>query len=98
MNEIPAPLEVSRALARAEHGAAHDVAEALLAATGEEPDWICVAATRVRDAGPAPAGRPGVVTYPSDVFPPVTKLCKNRCRYRSPAIKPRGQFSHTHSK
>ncbi len=98
MNEIPAPLEVNRALARAEHGAALDVAEALLAATGEELDPICVAATRVRDAGPAPTGRPRVVTYPPEVFTPITKLCKNRCRFRSSAIKPRGHFSRSHSK
>ena len=60
MSEQPTPQQVRRALARAERGAALDVAEAavLLAARGEELDRLCAAAARVRDAGLVAAGRP----------------------------------------
>jgi FO synthase len=77
------PQQVRRALARAERGAALDVAEAtaLLAATGEDLDRLCAAAAQVRDAGLAAAGRPGVVTYSPKVFIPVTRLCRDRCHY-----------------
>ena len=77
------PQQVRRALARAERGAALDVAEAtaLLAATGPDLDRLCAAAARVRDAGLDAAGRPGVVTYSPKVFIPVTRLCRDRCHY-----------------
>ncbi|MDN4173723.1 bifunctional FO biosynthesis protein CofGH [Nocardioides sp. SOB77] len=79
----PTPQQVRRALARAERGAALDVAEAaaLLAATGPELDRLCAAAAKVRDAGLVAAGRPGVVTYSPKVFIPVTRLCRDRCHY-----------------
>jgi FO synthase len=79
----PTPQQVRRALARAERGAALDVAEAaaLLAATGADLDRLCAVAARVRDAGLVAAGRPGVVTYSPKVFIPVTKLCRDRCHY-----------------
>src|SRR5919107_3246135 len=79
----PTPQQVRRALARAERGAALDVAEAtvLLAATGEQLDRLTAAAARVRDAGLVAAGRPGVVTYSPKVFIPVTRLCRDRCHY-----------------
>ncbi len=79
----PTPQQVRRAAARAERGAALDVAEAaaLLAATGPELDRLCTAAARVRDAGLVAAGRPGVVTYSPKVFIPVTRLCRDRCHY-----------------
>ncbi|MCW2765005.1 MAG: synthase subunit 2 / synthase subunit 1 [Nocardioides sp.] len=79
----PTPQQVRRALARADRGAALDVAEAtaLLAATGEDLDRLCAAAARVRDAGLVAAGRPGVVTYSPKVFIPVTRLCRDRCHY-----------------
>ena len=82
-SERPTPQQVRRALARAERGAALDLAEAavLLAATGEDLDRLCAAAARVRDAGLVAAGRPGVVTYSPKVFIPVTKLCRDRCHY-----------------
>lgn len=84
-NEQPTvtPQQVRRALARAERGAALDVAEAtaLLAATGPELDRLTTAAARVRDAGLVAAGRDGVVTYSPKVFIPVTKLCRDRCHY-----------------
>jgi FO synthase len=82
-SQAPTPQQVRRALARAERGAALDVAEAaaLLAATGEELDRLTAAAARVRDAGLAAAGRPGVVTYSPKVFIPVTRLCRDRCHY-----------------
>jgi FO synthase len=81
------PQQVRRALARAERGAALDVAEAtaLLAATGPELDRLTAAAARVRDAGLVAAGRSvdgrGVVTYSPKVFIPVTRLCRDRCHY-----------------
>ncbi|MEN8706093.1 MAG: bifunctional FO biosynthesis protein CofGH [Nocardioides marinisabuli] len=83
MNAAPTPQQVRRALARAERGAALDVAEAevLLAATGDDLDRLCAAAAQVRDAGLLAAGRPGVVTYSPKVFIPVTRLCRDRCHY-----------------
>ncbi|MEP9361915.1 bifunctional FO biosynthesis protein CofGH [Nocardioides sp. CN2-186] len=83
MSEQPTPQQVRRALARAERGAALDVAEAtvLLAAVGEDLDRLCAVAGRVRDAGLVAAGRPGTVTYSPKVFIPVTKLCRDRCHY-----------------
>ncbi|GAA4697840.1 bifunctional FO biosynthesis protein CofGH [Nocardioides conyzicola] len=83
MSDRPTPQQVRRALARAERGAALDVAEAavLLAATGADLDRLTAAAAKVRDAGLVAAGRPGVVTYSPKVFIPVTKLCRDRCHY-----------------
>lgn len=83
MSEAPTPQQVRRALARAERGAALDVAEAtaLLAATGDELDRLTAAAAKVRDAGLVAAGRPGVVTYSPKVFIPITRLCRDRCHY-----------------
>ncbi|WP_141012608.1 bifunctional FO biosynthesis protein CofGH [Nocardioides sambongensis] len=83
MNDAPTPQQIRRALARAERGAALDVAEAtvLLAATGEDLDRLAAAAGKVRDAGLAAAGRPATVTYSPKVFIPVTKLCRDRCHY-----------------
>src|SRR3954468_14191377 len=77
------PQQVRRALARAERGAALDVAEAevLLAARGEDLDRLTTVAARVRDAGLVAAGRPGVITYSPKVFIPVTRLCRDRCHY-----------------
>jgi FO synthase len=79
----PTPQQVRRALARAERGAALDVAEAaaLLAATGTELDRLTAAAAKVRDAGLVAAGRPAVVTYSPKVFIPITRLCRDRCHY-----------------
>jgi len=83
VTDSPTPQAVRRALARAERGAALDVAEAaaLLAASGEQLDALCAAAGRVRDAGLVAAGRPGVVTYSPKVFIPITRLCRDRCHY-----------------
>jgi FO synthase len=74
---------VRRGLARAERGAALDVAEAtvLLAARGEDLERLTTVAARVRDRGLEDAGRPGVVTYSPKVFIPVTRLCRDRCHY-----------------
>jgi FO synthase len=79
----PTPQQVRRALARAERGAALDPGEAaaLLAARGDDLDRLCAAAGRVRDAGLAAAGRPGVVAFSPKVFLPVTRLCRDRCHY-----------------
>ena len=95
-SERPTPQQVRRALARAERGAALDLDEAtvLLSATGEDLDRLCAAAARVRDAGLAAAGRPGVVTYSPKVFIPVTKLCRDRCHYCTFVESP-GQLKRT---
>ena len=83
VDPAPTPQQVRRALARAERGAALDVAEAtvLLAATGEDLDRLTSVAVRVRDAGLVAVGRPGVVTFSPKVFIPVTRLCRDRCHY-----------------
>ncbi|MEU0314740.1 bifunctional FO biosynthesis protein CofGH [Nocardioides sp. NPDC006273] len=83
MSEQPTPQQIRRALARAERGAALDVAEAsaLLAARGDDLDRLTAAAAKVRDAGLVAAGRPETVTYSPKVFIPVTKLCRDRCHY-----------------
>jgi FO synthase len=79
----PTPQQVRRALARAERGAALDVAEAtvLLAARGDDLERLTTVAARVRDRGLEDAGRPGVVTYSPKVFIPLTRLCRDRCHY-----------------
>lgn len=83
MTDGPTPQQIRRALARAERGAALDVAEAaaLLGATGDELDRLTAAAAKVRDAGLSAAGRAGVVTYSPKVFIPITRLCRDRCHY-----------------
>ncbi|MGY1750186.1 bifunctional FO biosynthesis protein CofGH [Modestobacter sp. SYSU DS0511] len=86
---LPAPSEsaVRRALTRAERGVTLDATEAetLLHARGlgegEPLDRLLTAAGRVRDAGLASAGRPGLVTYSRKVFIPLTHLCRDRCHY-----------------
>jgi FO synthase len=83
----PSPSAVRRALVRAERGVSLDPVEAetLLHARGlgegEPLDRLLTAAGRVRDAGLASAGRPGVVTYSRKVFIPLTHLCRDRCHY-----------------
>jgi len=79
----PTSASMRRALRRARDGAALDVTEAgvLLQATGEDLVDLCASAARVRDAGLATAGRPGVVTYSRKVFIPLTRLCRDRCHY-----------------
>ena len=89
MSPLPAPSEsaLRRALVRAERGVRLDPTEAetLLhargLADGEPLDRLLTAAGRVRDAGLASAGRPGVVTYSKKVFIPLTHLCRDRCHY-----------------
>jgi FO synthase len=72
-----------RALARARDGKALDQAEAvvLLQARGDRLTDLLAHAARVRDAGLAAAGRPGVITYSRKVFIPLTRLCRDRCAY-----------------
>ena len=75
---VPSKSAVRRALTRAERGVSLDPVEAetLLHARGlgegEPLERLLTAAGRVRDAGLASAGRPGVVTY------------SRRCSSRSP--------------
>src|SRR6478735_7327166 len=83
----PTESALRRALTRAERGVRLDATEAetLLHARGlgdgEPLDRLLTAAARVRDAGLASAGRPGVVTYSRKVFIPLTHLCRDRCHY-----------------
>jgi FO synthase len=79
-----------RALRRARDGATLDVTEAavLLAARGEDLRDLAASSARVRDAGLASAGRPGVVTYSPKVFIPLTRLCRDRCHYCTFATVP----------
>ncbi len=53
----------------------------LLHARGEQLAELARHAGRVRDAGLAAAGRPGVITYSRKVFIPLTRLCRDRCGY-----------------
>ena len=72
-----------RALARARRGEALDLGETelLLRARGADLEELCAVAARVRDAGLAAAGRPGVITYSKKVFIPLTRLCRDKCHY-----------------
>jgi 7,8-didemethyl-8-hydroxy-5-deazariboflavin synthase CofG subunit len=58
-----------------------DDAEVLLGVRGAELDALLDAASAVRDAGLAAAGRPGILTYSRKVFVPLTTLCRDRCHY-----------------
>jgi FO synthase len=88
-NPLPTPSAsaLRRALTRAGRGVTLDAVEAetLLHARGlgegDPLDLLLTAAGRVRDAGLASAGRPGVVTYSRKVFIPLTHLCRDRCHY-----------------
>ncbi|EFC86307.1 bifunctional FO biosynthesis protein CofGH [Parafrankia sp. EUN1f] len=86
----PSAAAMRRALRRARDGATLDVTEAaiLLAARGTDLVDLCASAARVRDAGLASAGRPGVVTYSPKVFIPLTRLCRDRCHYCTFATVP----------
>ncbi|MEU8957464.1 bifunctional FO biosynthesis protein CofGH [Streptomyces sp. NPDC048518] len=79
----PTANAMRRALRRARDGVALDVAEAavLLQARGADLDDLTASAARVRDAGLAAAGRPGVITYSKSVFIPLTRLCRDKCHY-----------------
>src|SRR4249919_4054886 len=79
----PPASAVRRALARARDGKTLDPGEAvtLMHSRGEQLATLLAHAGRVRDAGLAAAGRPGVVTYSRKVFIPLTRLCRDRCGY-----------------
>jgi FO synthase len=83
MDIEPTASAMRRALRRARDSVTLDPAEAavLLHARGDDLDALCAAASRVRDAGLAEAGRPGVITYSRKVFIPLTRLCRDRCHY-----------------
>ncbi|WP_163551363.1 bifunctional FO biosynthesis protein CofGH [Candidatus Frankia alpina] len=87
---VPSASALRRALRRARDGATLDAVEAavLLAARGEDLADLCASAARVRDAGLASLGRPGVVTYSPKVFIPLTRLCRDRCHYCTFAAVP----------
>ncbi|MCK9878787.1 bifunctional FO biosynthesis protein CofGH [Frankia sp. Ag45/Mut15] len=86
----PSASALRRALRRARDGATLDAVEAavLLAARGDDLVDLCASAGRVRDAGLASLGRPGVVTYSPKVFIPLTRLCRDRCHYCTFATVP----------
>ncbi|MCG6498999.1 bifunctional FO biosynthesis protein CofGH [Kitasatospora sp. A2-31] len=86
----PTSNAMRRALRRARDGVALDTAEAavLLRARGEDLADLCASAARVRDAGLAAAGRPGVITYSRSVFIPLTRLCRDKCHYCTFATVP----------
>ncbi|MFD6285948.1 bifunctional FO biosynthesis protein CofGH [Streptomyces sp. NPDC060205] len=79
----PTENAMRRALKRARDGVALDVTEAavLLQARGADLEDLTASAARVRDAGLAAAGRPGVITYSKSVFIPLTRLCRDKCHY-----------------
>src|SRR3954451_3396278 len=83
----PTESALRRALPRAERGGRRDAtgAETLLHARGlgdgEPLDRLLTAASRVRDAGLASAGRTGIVSYSRKVFIPLPHLCRDRCHY-----------------
>jgi FO synthase len=79
----PSESAMRRVLRRAADGVTLDVAEAevLLHARGADLDRLLLAASAVRDAGLASAGRSGIVTYSRKVFVPVTRMCRDRCHY-----------------
>lgn len=79
----PTANAMRRALKRARDGVALDTAEAavLLQACGDDLKDLAASAARVRDAGLAAAGRPGVITYSKKVFIPLTRLCRDKCHY-----------------
>ncbi|MCC9306772.1 bifunctional FO biosynthesis protein CofGH [Kitasatospora sp. RB6PN24] len=86
----PTETAMRRALRRARDGVALDAAEAavLLQARGADLAALCAVAGRIRDAGLAQAGRPGVITYSKNVFVPLTRLCRDRCHYCTFATVP----------
>ncbi|MER6633082.1 bifunctional FO biosynthesis protein CofGH [Streptomyces sp. NPDC000987] len=86
----PSPGGMRRALSRARAGVALDVAEAamLLQARGRDLEELTAVAARVRDTGLEEAGRPGVITYSRSVFVPLTRLCRDKCRYCTFATVP----------
>ncbi len=87
---VPSESALRRALRRARDGVTLDTAEAavLLHARGEHLEDLLASAARVRDAGLADAGRPGVITYSRKVFIPLTRLCRDRCGYCTFATVP----------
>ncbi|MCK9893804.1 bifunctional FO biosynthesis protein CofGH [Frankia sp. AgB32] len=90
VDAAPTASAMRRALRRARDGATLDAVEAavLLAARGDDLADLCASAGRVRDAGLASLGRPGVVTYSPKVFIPLTRLCRDRCHYCTFATVP----------
>ncbi|MFY1687719.1 bifunctional FO biosynthesis protein CofGH [Plantactinospora sp. WMMB782] len=86
----PTVASLRRALRRATDGRPldPDEATALLAARGGFLDELLAVAGRIRDAGLADAGRPGVVTFSKKVFVPLTRLCRDRCHYCTFATVP----------
>ncbi|MFD2419381.1 bifunctional FO biosynthesis protein CofGH [Amycolatopsis pigmentata] len=89
-SQAPSASAMRRALARARDGKTLDVTEAtvLLHARGEDLETLSGHAGRIRDAGLAAAGRPGVITYSRKVFIPLTRLCRDRCGYCTFATVP----------
>src|SRR5260370_5297282 len=79
-----------RALAGGREGKPLDTDEAtvLLPARGDDLHTLLGYASRTRDAGLEAAKRPGIITYSRKVFIPLTRLCRDRCRYCTFATVP----------
>jgi FO synthase len=90
VDQIPPEQSVRRALSRARAAKSLDAEEArvLLYARGDQLADLMRSAARVRDAGLAAVGRPGIVTYSRKVFIPLTRLCRDRCHYCTFATTP----------
>ncbi|GGM59371.1 hypothetical protein GCM10012275_33170 [Longimycelium tulufanense] len=90
MGEQVSDSALRRALRRARDGAALDVTEAavLMAARGEHLEELLATASRVRDAHLAAENRAGVISYSRNAFIPLTRLCRDRCRYCTFATVP----------
>jgi FO synthase len=86
----PTQTAMRRALRRARDGVALDATEAAVLLQARDADLadLCATASRIRDAGLAEAGRPGVITYSKNVFIPLTRLCRDRCHYCTFATVP----------
>ncbi|MEI8081964.1 MAG: 7,8-didemethyl-8-hydroxy-5-deazariboflavin synthase CofG, partial [Actinomycetes bacterium] len=82
--------EVRRAIGRAERGVAidHGEAVALLAARGQDLFRLQEVAAAIRDQGLSARGHGSVITYSPKVFVPLTKLCRDSCRYCTFATDP----------
>src|SRR6516162_8465224 len=82
-DDTPPATAIRRSLARARDGKPLDQGEAtvLLHARDGQLAELSRHAGRIRDAGLAAAGRPGLITYSRKVFIPLTRLCRDRCGY-----------------
>ncbi|MFE4174002.1 hypothetical protein ACFRR7_18465 [Streptomyces sp. NPDC056909] len=86
----PTATALRRTLKRAANGVSLDVTEAAVPLRARGPGLTALTGTasRTEDAGLPAADRPGVITYSRRAFPPITRLCRDRCHYRTLATTP----------